>query len=195
MGSVGWARAHWKEECVGDVCPQLSAAWSILLGGGQRRPASVQWCTIYCSECVCVCLRGKIFVCSLSVCQGDFTTAIWLTSSSPCFSPTPLFPAVEIFRDLKQLGSQTPLCRQTPTPCSLFSTDCTRFHFYVWFLSCSITVRGFHFIHCMWIQWSVPWSLSICLSVSGSRATTVCVAFFCCNTGLLFSFQRNHGVS
>lgn len=99
------------------------------------------------------------------------------------------------FRDLKQLGSQTPLCRQTPTPCSLFSTDCTRFHFYVWFLSCSITVRGFHFIHCMWIQWSVPWSLSICLSVSGSRATTVCVAFFCCNTGLLFSFQRNHGVS
>lgn len=162
--------------------------------------ASVHPYTIYCSlwVCVCVCLRGKLFVCSLSVCQDDFTTVIWLTSSSPCFSPTSLFPAVEIFRELKQLDSRTPLCRQTPTPPSLFSTDCTCFHFHdSWFF---VVQHGrlFYWIGCTWLQWSVPWSLSICVSVSGSRATTVCVAFFfffCCNTGLLFSFQRNHGVS
>ena len=124
------------------------------LGGGQRRSANLHRCTIYCS--VCVCLRGKLFVWSLSVSRGDFTAVIWLPSSAPCFSPISLLPAVEIFRDLKQSENQTLLHRQTHTPSSLFSTDCTHFRFHVSFLSCSISVRVFHFIHCTWLQWFVP---------------------------------------
>lgn len=46
MDWIGWADAHWKEECVGDVCLQLSAAWSILTGGGQRSPANMHRYTI-----------------------------------------------------------------------------------------------------------------------------------------------------
>lgn len=184
MGWIGWAGAYWKEECVGDVCcPQLSAAWSIparrwsVLLMRNDAPSTVH--SVRACVCVRVCVFTREALCLFSVCVSG-----WLYHSDLAhFFPSMFFsylviPCCGNFRDLKQLETQTPLHRLTPTPRSPFSTDCTQFHFNVWFLSCSITVKVFRFVHCTWLQWSVPWSLSICLSESGSRATTVCVAFF-----------------
>lgn len=172
MGWVGWASAYWKEECVGDVCPQLSA-WSILARRWQRSPANVHPCTIYCSVCVCVCLWGKLFVCSLSVCQGDITRMIWLTSSCPCFSPTSLFPAVEIFRDLKQLEKRTPLYRQTPTPSSLFSAD--------------VPIFMLDFCETIWFN-SLYVAANVCPLISVHLSVRVWVQSHHCLCGLFFFF-------
>lgn len=111
MESIGWAAARWEEECVGDAC--LPSDRSLRRGGQKTSTTDkTDWTPLPDSASMLKCLslllrgartlrcrrhsvrartlkthswvyEGELFVCSVSLCQGDFTTVIWFVSSAP----------------------------------------------------------------------------------------------------------------